>query len=232
MVQVADAGLERADGLEKTFLKIGTDAHDLAGGLHLGAEGVGGVGEFVKGEAGEFGDDVIEARLNGGRAAGDGNLLQGHAHGDLGRDAGNGIAAGLGGEGGGAGDAGVDLNQEILAGIRIQGELDIAAALDLQLADDADGTVVEHFEVAVVQTQNRGHDDGITRVHADGIDVFHAADGDGGVVGVTHDLKLDLLITPDALFDQHLVDGRESEGVGADGDQLVLVVGKAAAGAA
>ena len=65
-------------------------------------------------------------------------------------------------------------------------------------------------------------------MHANGIHVFHAADGDGVILGVAHDLKFDLLVALDALFDEHLVNRGELEGVDADLDQLGLIVGKAA----
>ena len=52
------------------------------------------------------------------------------------------------------------------------------------------------------------------------------------VVGVPHDLKLDLLVALDGLLHQHLVDGRQGEGIQADLHQLRFIVGKAAAGAA
>ncbi len=68
-------------------------------------------------------------------------------------------------------------------------------------------------------------------MNAHRVHVFHAADGDGVVGAVPHDLELDFLIAPHALFHQHLMDGAQAEGVGADLDQLFLVVGKAAAGA-
>ena len=69
-------------------------------------------------------------------------------------------------------------------------------------------------------------------MHADGIDVLHPADGDGGVVGVAHDLKLDLFIALDGLFDQHLMNGTERKGVPADIEELFFIVGKTAAGTA
>ena len=52
------------------------------------------------------------------------------------------------------------------------------------------------------------------------------------VVGIPHDLKLDFLVALHGLFHQHLVHGRQGEGVQADFFQLRLVVGEAAAGAA
>ena len=52
------------------------------------------------------------------------------------------------------------------------------------------------------------------------------------VVGVTHDFKLNFLVALDALFHQYLMDGGEVESVDTNLLQLLLVIGKAAAGAA
>ena len=142
VVDVGRAALQGADALEQGLLQVGADAHDLAGGLHLGAQLVAGGGELIEGEPGQLGDDVVQAGLEGGVGVGDLDVLQGHAHGDLGGDPGDGVAGGLGGQGRAAGDPGVDLDEVVFRGGGIQGELDVAAALDLQLPDDLDGGVV------------------------------------------------------------------------------------------
>ena len=67
---------------------------------------------------------------------------------------------------------------------------------------------------------------------ADGVDVLHAAYGDGAARAVAHDLELDLLPAEDVLLDQHLVYGRGVEARCGDGEHLLLAVGDAAAGAA
>src|SRR5699024_3891028 len=105
-------------------------------------------------------------------------------------------------------------------------------AFNLQLPDNLDGAVVEHLQVVVVQGHDGGYHNGVTGVNTHRVDVLHAADGDGMVIGVTHDLKLDFLIALDALFNQHLVHRRQLQGVHFDFYQLCFVVGKAAAGAA
>ncbi len=48
------ADFQTADGFQQAFLKGPAHAHDLAGGFHLGAQPVVGVGELVKGETGHF----------------------------------------------------------------------------------------------------------------------------------------------------------------------------------
>ena len=67
---------------------------------------------------------------------------------------------------------------------------------------------------------------------AHGIDVLDGADDDGVVVLVADDLHLILLPSEYGFFDQHLVDRGGIEAAGDDLDELVLVVGDAAAGAA
>ena len=231
-MEVVDAGFEGADGLEQALLKGATDAHGLAGGLHLGGEAVVGVGKLVEGEAGHLGDDVVEGRLEAGRGVGNGDLVEGHAHGDLGRDPGDGIAAGLGGQSRGPGDAGVDLDQVVAEGLGIQGELDVAAALDAEGADQLKRAAPQKLVLLVGQGLAGADDDGVTGMDAHGVEVLHVADGDGRVIAVADDLVLDLLVALDALFDKNLMDGRELEGVLHQEAELLLVVGEAAAGAA
>ena len=66
-------------------------------------------------------------------------------------------------------------------------------------------------------------------MHAHGVDILHAADADGRVVVVAHHLELDLLVALDALLDEHLVHGREEQGVAHHFAQLLLVVDEPAA---
>ena len=232
VVDVVDADLQTADALQEGLLHGAADGHDLAGGLHLGGQAVVGGGELVEGEAGQLGDDIVDAGLEGGGGGGDHDLVQGQTHGHLGGDPGDGVAGGLGGQGGGAGDSGVDLDEVVFEGVGIQGELDVAAAGDLQLPDDLQGRVLQHVVFLAGEGLAGGDDHGVAGVDAHGVDVLHGADGDGGVVGVTHDLELDLLVALDGLLHQDLVDRGELQTVGQQGDQLLLVVGEAAAGAA
>ena len=69
-------------------------------------------------------------------------------------------------------------------------------------------------------------------MNAHGVQVFHVADGDGGVIGIPHDLILDFLVALDALLHQHLVDRGEHQGIFHDFPEFFRIVGKAAAGAA
>ena len=73
------------------------------------AQGALGVNEFVKGPLGQLDHHIVQRGLEAGEGlAGDGvgDLVKGVADGDLGGHAGDGIARGLGGQGGRAGHAG------------------------------------------------------------------------------------------------------------------------------
>ena len=231
-MQMTHASLQGTDGLEQGFLDGAAHGHNLAGGLHLGGQGVGGVGELVKGEPGHLGDHIVQGRLEAGGGVGQLNLVQVHTHGDFGGDPSDGVAAGLGSQSRGTGHAGVDLDEVIAEGSRVQGKLDVAAALDFQGANQLQRAVTEQVVFLVGQRLAGGHHDGVAGVDAHGVDVLHITDGDGRVVGVADDLILDFLVTLDAFFHQDLMDGRQGQGVFQDFAAFLFVVGKAAAGAA
>ena len=130
--------LRAADGLHQGGLKGVGDGHDLAGGLHLGAQASGWRrANLSKGHLRELDHHIVHRRLKAGEGLAGHvvfDLVQRVAQGDLGGDLGDGIARGLGGQGGGAGDAGVDLDDSVLKAVWVQGKLAVAAALDAQLA--------------------------------------------------------------------------------------------------
>ena len=232
VIDVADARFERTHGLEQRLLHRAADGHHLARGLHLRAELVRRVGELVEGKAGDLRHDVVQRRFERSRRIGDPDLVERESHGDLRADAGDGIARGLRRQGRGARHAGIDLDQVVFERERVECELHVAAALDLQFADDLQRRVAQHLELLVGERLARGNDDRVAGVDAHRVDILHAADADGRVVAVAHHLVLDLLIALDALLDEHLVHGRERKGVAHHLAQFGLVVGETAARAA
>ena len=231
-VQVVHADLQRADALEQALFKGAADAHGFARGLHLSAETVVGVGEFVEGKPGHFGDHIVQRRLEGRAGVGKTNFIQRHANADLRGDPGDWIAGSFGGKCGGTGHSGVDLDEVILEGFGVQCELDVAAALNFQRADQAQGGITKHVILFVGQRLRRADHDGVAGVDAHGVKVLHVADGNGGVVGVPHDLVFDFLEALDALLHQNLMDGRQHQSVFHNLPEFFLVIGKSAAGAA
>ena len=75
-------------------------------------------------------------------------------------------------------------------------------------------------------------DDGVARVDADGVKVFHRADGQHVAVAVAQHFELDLFPAVDVFFDEHLRDRRKHETVVRNGAQFFLVERNAAACAA
>ena len=201
------------------YIKLGTDDRIFA------------IAELMS-RGTDLGQILVQGRLEAGGGVGQLDLVQVHPHGDFRGHPGDGVAAGLAGQGRGPGHPGVDLDDVVLEGLGVQGELDVAPALDLQGPDEAQGAVPEEVVLLVGEGLAGGHHDGVAGVDAHGVDVLHIADGDGGVVGVPHHLVLDFLVALDALFNEHLVDGGELQGVLHHFLQLVRVSCEAAAGTA
>ena len=231
-MDVAAAVFQGTHRLQDALLQGAAYAHHLSGGLHLRAELIGGLGELVEGEARHLGHHVVDCGLAAGGSAGNGDFVQGEPHRYLCRHAGYGEAAGLRSEGRRTRHAGVDFYQVVLERQRVQGELHVAAAGDSQGAYELQGGVAKEL-VFLVREGLCGRDhDGVAGVDAHGIDVLHAAHGNGGVGGVAHNLELYFLISLDALFHEHLMHGGEGKRCAHQVAQLFFVVGKAAAGAA
>ena len=234
-VQGVHADLRAPDGLHQRHLEAGSNGHDLAGGLHLGAQLPGGVGKLVEGPLGHLHHDVVQGRLKAGAGlAGDVvfDLVQGVAQGDLGGDLGDGVAGGLGGQGRGPADTGVYLDDGILKGVGVQGQLAVAPAHDAKVRDDIQGGGAEHLELLVRQGLGGSHHDGVAGMDAHGVQVLHGAHGDDVAHGVSHGLKFDLFPAEDGLFDQDLGDGRGIQAGAGNDAQLLGIAGRAAAGAA
>ena len=149
IMQVEVPRFKRADRLEEAGLQRAADAHDFTGRFHLRGERVVRFCEFVEGKARHLGDDVVQCRFEGGRRVGERYFIECHADSYFGGDTGDGVAAGLGSKCRRAGHARIDLDQVIPERIRIQRELDIAAALDLKSADHFERTVAQHVVLLV-----------------------------------------------------------------------------------
>ena len=126
--------------LLERLLERAADRHHLADRLHLRRERRVGGRELLEGEPRDLHHHVVQHRLEGRRRRpGDvvGQLVEPVAHRDLGADAGDGEAGGLGGQGRRARDPRVHLDDELLARGGVHRELDVAAAGgDADLADD------------------------------------------------------------------------------------------------
>ena len=237
--------VHRADDLLEGLLKGAADGHGLANGLHLGGEGLVGLGELLEGPARHLGDDVVDGGLEAGaRRARDvvAEFVERVADGEFGGDLGDGEAGRLGGERGGARNARVHLHNHHLelcmavfvAGrVGVDSELDVAAArLDAHRAHDGDRGVAHRLVFLVGEREDGCDGDGIAGVDAHRIDVLDAADDDAVVLAIADDLELVLLPPDDRLIDLDLCDHGGGEAACDDVSELVFVVRDAAAGAA
>ena len=235
-VQLRALLLQGAQRLLQRFGEVAAHGHRLAHGLHRGGQGVVGRRELLEGEARDLDHDVVQGRLEGrGGLLRDvvRDLVQGVAEGELGGDLGDGEAGGLGGQRRGAGDARVHFDDHHAAGVRLDGELDVAAAgVDAHFADDGDGDVAQPLVLAVGQGQGGRHGDGVAGVDAHGVEVLDGADDHDVVVLVAHHLELVFLPAEDALFEQHLAGGAVLQALADDPAEVVFVVGQAGAQAA
>ena len=228
-VQVRMTDFQRANGFEQAFFHGAAYAHHFAGGFHLRGQAIGSEGKLVKRKARQFRDNVIQRRFKAGGRIGEHDLMQMKTYGDFGRDAGNGISAGLGGERRGTRNTRIDFDHIVGKGLRIECKLHVAAALYAQRTNDLQRAVTEHVVFLIGQRLAGGDNNGIARMDADGIQILHRADGDRRVVCIAHDFKLNFLIALDALLKQHLMNRRERKGVFHHGGKFVVIAGKAAA---
>src|SRR5207247_9004204 len=186
-------------------LEAAIDRHHLAGGLHLGAKAAVGRRELVERPARDLYHDVIERGLEGrGRLLGHRirDLIETLPDGDLRRDPRDRIAGRLRGERGAARYPRVHLDNEVrhlrvgLIGgrvIRMQRELNVAAALDAEGTNDPESRRAKHL-VFLVDQRLRGADyDRAVGVYQHRVKVPNGAADDACVRAVAHHLVLDLL---------------------------------------
>ena len=229
-------------------LKGAVNRHHFPGGFHLRGNLPVAVGKLVKGPAGDFDHAVIQGRLKGGPGfAGDGvgDFIQPLAYGDFGGNPGNRIAGGLAGQGRAAADPGIDFN-DIVGGVRlpvrgqrgrhlrmgVQGQLNVAAALNAQAANYLEAGSAEHLVLFIGQGLAGGYYDTVSGMGAHRVEVFHIADGNAVVSPVPDDFVFHFFPTHQGTLEQHLGDGAGGQAALHNFLEFRPGVGNAAAGAA
>ncbi len=228
--------LHAPDRLLQRLLEGPTDRHALAHRLHLGGEGLVGLGELLEGPAGHLHHDVVDRRLET-RRGGPGDVVaefvEGVSHRQLRGDPRDRKSGGLRSERGTPGHPRIHLDHDHVAVRRVHRELDVrAAGVDPDRPHDRERTVPQPLVLLVGERHDRGDGDRVAGVHAHRIDVLDAADHHAVVLAIPDDLEFVFLPSEQRLVDLDLVDHRRLD-AGAD-DLLVLlpVPRDAAAGAA
>ena len=232
-VEPVEPGFKAAQRLLQAFLEIAADRHHLADRFHRSRQLGFRALELLEGEARDLGDDIIDSRLERRRGgAGDlvGDLVERVADRQLGRDAGDGKARRFRGQRGRAADARVHLDHDQPAILRVDCELDVAAArFDADFAQHRDAGAAHDLIFLVGQRQRRGDGDRIARVDAHRIDILDRADDDRIVLAVAHHLHLVFFPAEQRFLDQHLGGGARFQPLAHDPLELGLVVGDAPA---
>ncbi len=236
-IQTREIVFKAAQRFLQRFLEGTADGHGFTNGFHLRAQARLGLGEFFKIEPRHLGHDVVDGWLERcrRRAAGDlvVQLVEGVADRELGGHPRDGKAGRLGSQGRGARHPRVHLDDDHVPIRRVDGELHVGAAgVDADLAQYRDGSVAQQLVFLVGEGLRRRHGDGVARVHAHGVEVLDCTDDDAVVLAVAHHLHLEFLPAQHRFFQQHLVGRGRVQAPFAHLDELLAVVGDAAAAAA
>ena len=233
--QRIDVLLEGTDGLHEAALEVVCNRHHLTGRLHLGAESVLCGDELIERKTRHLDNTVVEHRLEGCVGlTGNGilDLVEGVAQCDLCGYLRDRVTGRLRCEGGGSGYTRVYLDDAVLEALRIQGILYVTAAGDTELGDNVERGGTEHLVLLIRQGLGRSHDDGVTGMDADRVEVLHVTYGDDIARRIAHYLVLDFLPAGDASLDQNLVYAAETETVLEDLLALLTVLCDTTAGTA
>ncbi len=234
-IHMDQADFQTADRFQQTGFDVPFNGHDLAGGLHLGTQGMVGVDEFVERPAGNLDDTVVQ----GGLEAGGGLLrysvldfIQRITGSNLGSHFGNGISGSFGSQSGRTAYTGVHFDDDVFLAVRVQGILHVAGPFHAQFPHDVDGSGTQHLHFPVGQGLAGCHYDGVAGVYAHRVDIFHVADGDAVIRMIPHHFVFDFLPAGHGPFNQGLADQGVHQTLGGDVIQLIHVVSDTAAGAA
>jgi len=91
--------------------------------------------------------------------------------------------------------------------IGLQGVLNVALSYHTEMTDNLDGGRSEHVVLLIRKGLRRGHDNRVTGVDTQRIEVLHVTHGDAVVLGVANDFILGFLPALETLLYQDL--GRE-----------------------
>mmetsp|Transcript_103902 Transcript_103902/g.294061 ORF Transcript_103902/g.294061 Transcript_103902/m.294061 type:complete len:331 (+) Transcript_103902:2757-3749(+) len=202
------AGLvDHAERLLDGLLEGAPDGHHLSYALHAAANLLVHRRELAQVPAGDLRHDVVEAGFEaGGGALGDA-VAQTHQIATQSQFRGNvrkRVPGGLRRQRAAPRQARVDLDDAELLAVRVYRVLNIALTHHTQMAHHLQSALPQSEVLGVRERLRRGNDDGVARVDAHGIEVFHVTHRDAIVVRVAHDLVLELLPALQTLVHDHL----------------------------
>ena len=215
-IERAERYLRAPHRLHDCHFKARAYCHYFAGSLHSRAEISLGIEEFIEGPLGKLNYDVVERRLEAGkRLARDvvSDFVEGVAERNLCGNLCYGVARSLGSERRRTRNTGINLYYRILERVGMKRKLTVTAALYSEFGYDVERCRSEHLIFLVGERYRRRYDYGVARMYADGVKVFHGADGEHVACAVPEHFELYLLPAADILFDEYLRYGRKHKSV-------------------
>ena len=198
---------DHSQTLLQGLLEGASDGHDLTDALHAAADLAGDSVELGEVPAGNLADYVVQGGLEECRSGlGDGvlQLEQAVAQAELCGHEGQGITGRFRCQCRGTAQTGVDLDDAVVLGIGVEGELHVALADDAHVADDPYRKLAEQVVLMVGEGLRGSDHDTLAGMDAERVEVLHVADRDAVVETVAHHLVLYLLPTLEGFLDQYL----------------------------
>lgn len=149
------------DGL----LESTADGHDFTNRLHGGAQRGADTVEFLEIPSGNLDDTVVKRRLKargsqlGHRVS---DLVQRNVQTQLGSNEGKRVTGSLGSQSGRTRETGVDFNNAVLLGVRVERILDVTLSNNTEVSDNVDSGSSKHVVVRVREGLGGGNDDRVT----------------------------------------------------------------------
>ena len=97
------------------------------------------------------------------------------------------ISRSLTGKCGTSGESSVHFDNAVSLGFRIERELNVTLSDNTEMSHDFLGDLTKHEVLSVGQGLRRSHNDGITRVNSERIEILHVTHGNAVVVDVSDD---------------------------------------------
>ena len=227
--------LQGTDRFHQRALKAVADTHNLTGCLHLCGQRTFRADKLIEWKTRKFYDTVVQHRLKACVSlACDGirDLIQSISQSDLCRYLCDRVSGRLGSQRGRTADTRVYLDDAVFKAVRIQCVLHVTSSGDAQLGDNVQRRSTQHLVLLVTQGLGWSHYDTVSGVNADRVNVFHITYGDAVSCTVAHYFILDFFPSGDAALYQNLANTGETQTVGKNLDQLLLIISDTAAASA
>ena len=233
--QMVEADFQATYCFQHGSFKAALNCHNLTGSLHLSAQSAVSGYEFIERPTREFQYDIVNGRLKASLSLfGNSvfNLVQVVADSDFAGNLSNRITGSFGSQCGRTAYTRVNFDYIVVFGVRVESQLYVTAANYAQLTHDIDRSLTQQLYFFIAQSLCRSHNDGVAGVYANGVQVFHGADGDAVISSVADYFVFDFFPAGDAAFNQALADGAVAQALLHDINQLFLVFSNTATGTA